>query len=152
LRFDAEQAALVFPAAWLKFALHSADHKIQHQVEAMLEAHERSEFTTRARRAMRVMLARGQLSEDHLAHHFSVSRRTLIRQLQQEGTSFHVLLKEMRHEVACLMLRDTDNTINHIATRLGYVGASSFTRAFKTWNGHTPADWRNRNAAGPVSR
>lgn len=151
LRFDAELGALVFPAAWLNYSLQSADHEVQHQVETLLEAHERPEFSTHVRRAMRTMLAHAQLSEDHLAHRFSVSRRTLIRQLKQEGASFHILLKEIRLEVACLMLRDTDNTIDHIATSLRYAGASSFTRAFKTWTGQTPADWRNRNGSGPAS-
>lgn len=151
LRFDAEQAGLVFSAAWLKKPLHCADHKTQRQLEALLEAHTHAEFAIRARRALRVMLAHGQASEEHLAHHFGVSRRTLIRKLQQEGTSFHILLKENRLKVACRMLRDTDNSIEHIATSLGYAGASPFTRAFKTWTEHTPADWRNRNGAGPAS-
>jgi AraC-like DNA-binding protein len=152
LRFDAEHGALVFPVAWLNHPLQSADHEVRHQVETLLEAHEQSALTIRARRAVRTMLADGQLSADHLAGHFGVSRRTLIRQLQQEGISFHVLLKEIRLEVACQMLRDSDNLIEHIATTLGYAGASPFTRAFKTWTGQTPADWRNRNRAGPVSR
>lgn len=152
LRFDAEQAGLVFPAAWLNRPLHCADHKTRRQVETLLEAHTHAEFVIRARRAVRLMLAHGQASEEHLAHHFGVSRRTLIRQLQQEGTSFRILLKEIRLEVACQMLRDTDNSIDHIATSLGYAGASPFTRAFKTWIGQTPAGWRNCNAAGPVGR
>jgi AraC-like DNA-binding protein len=97
------------------------------------------------------MLAHGQVSEESLARHFDLSRRTLIRQLQQEGTSFHTLLKEVRLDVACVMMRDTDNSIDHIATSLGYAGASSFTRAFKTWTGQTPADWRNCHVAGPVT-
>jgi len=152
LRFDAEQAALVFPATWLNRALQSADHEVQHHVASLLEARQQTELTTLARRAMRAMLADGQVSEDNLAGQFGVSRRTLIRQLQQEGTTFNVLLKEIRCEVACQMLRDTDNPVNHIATSLGYAGASSFTRAFKAWTGHPPADWRSQHAARPASR
>lgn len=148
LHFNAEQAALVFPVAWLNRPLHSTDPEIHREVETLLEAKERSEFTPRARRALRAMLAQGQVSEDHLARHFGVSRRTLIRQLKQESASFHALLRETRCEVACRMLRDTDTPIDHIATRLGYAGASSFTRAFKTWTGQTPADWRNHAVAG----
>jgi AraC-like DNA-binding protein len=152
LRFDAEQAGLIFSASWLNHPLYGADRKIQQHVKTVLETHMRSEFTTHARRVMRAMLAHGNLSEDHLAHHFSVSRRTLIRQLQQEGTSFRTLLKEMRHEVACLMLRDTDNAIEHIASSQGYANASSFTRAFRNWTGQAPADWRKHYAAESVSR
>lgn len=151
LRFEAELGALVFPAACLKRALRSVDREARQRVEDLLEARQQIDVATLARRAIRTMLADGQGSEDHLAGHFGVSRRTLIRQLQQEGTSFHVLLKEVRLEVACQMLRDTDNLVDHIAASLGYAGASSFTRAFKAWTGHTPADWRNRHGAGPAS-
>jgi len=38
------------------------------------------------------------------------------------------------------MLRDTDNSVDHIATNLGYASASPFTRAFKTWTRRAPAD------------
>lgn len=148
LRFDAELSALVFPAAWLKFTLQSADGETEQQVKAALQTRTRSQFATLARRAMRAMLSGGKLSQDHLAQHLSVSRRTLIRQLQQEGISYRTLLKEMQHEVACLMLRNTDNSIEHIATSLGYANASSFTRAFKSWTGHTPAEWRKPEGAG----
>lgn len=152
LRFDADQAALAFPAAWLNRALHSADQEVRHQIAAMLVGHERSDFTSRTRRAVRAMLAQGQFSEERLAHGFGVSRRTLIRQLRQEGTSFHALLRAIRLDVTCLMLRDTDNAIEHIAVSLGYANASSFTRAFRNWTGQTPADWRKRDAAESVSR
>lgn len=151
LRFDADQAALAFPAAWLNRALYSADHKVQHQIAALLVDHERSGFTSRTRRAVRAMLAQSRVSEERLARRFGVSRRTLIRQLRQEGTSFHALHREIRLDVACLMLRDTDNAVEHIAISLGYGNASSFTRAFRTWTGQTPADWRKRDAGESVS-
>jgi AraC-like DNA-binding protein len=152
LRFDAEQAALVFRAAWLNRTLLGADHEIQRRVETLLDAQERSEFATRAKRMVRTLVGSGHISEESLASMFGMSRRTLIRQLRQEGTSFLTLLKEIRLEMACQLLRDTDNPVLHIAATLGYAGASPFTRAFKTWTGHTPADWRNRNAGGSVSR
>lgn len=152
LRFDAEQAALVFPAAWLNRALQSADHEVQHHVASLLVDHKRSELSVLIRRAARAMLAQGKVSEEELARRFGVSRRTMIRQLRQEGTSFNALLREIRLEVACLMLRDTDNPVEHIGISLGYAGASSFTRAFKAWTGHTPADWRSHPVIDPPSR
>lgn len=152
LRFGAEQAALAFPAAWLDRALRSADHAVQHQIAALLVDPERSAFTSRTRRAVRAMLAQGQVSEEGVAQRFGISRRTLIRQLRQEGTSFHALLREIRIDVACLMLRDTDNAVEYIAVSLGYASASSFTRAFGNWTGQTPADWRQRDAAESASR
>lgn len=150
LRFDAELAALVFPAPWLRHPLRGADQDVRYRIEAQLVAGQQADFTVRARRAVRTMLGSGQLSETDLARHFGVSRRTLIRQLQQKGTSFHVLLREIREEVACLMLKDTDSTIEQVAASLGYAGSSPFTRAFKTWTGLPPGEWRKQHAAWPA--
>jgi|APFre7841882724_1041349.scaffolds.fasta_scaffold17629_2 hypothetical protein len=49
----------------------------------MLATHKQPALIIRARRAVRAMLAHGQVSEEGLAHHHGLSRRTLIRQLQQ---------------------------------------------------------------------
>ena len=150
LRFGAEQGALDFPAAWLNHSLQSADHEVQHQVETLLEAYVRSHHpraACRARAAGRRATfggPSGQLRcEPPDADPATAAGRYVVPH-PAEGD------REVQLEVACQMLRDTDNLIDHIATTLGYAGASPFTRAFKTWTGHTPADWRNRNAAGPA--
>ena len=147
VRFDAGQAALAFPAAWLGHAVASADHETRRRVELLLRGQQPTELATRARRAVRAMLAQGQASEEALACAVDMSRRTLVRHLQQEGTSYQTILKETRLEVACQLLRDTGKTVDRIAASLGYSGASPFTRAFKGWTGRTPADWRSRNDA-----
>jgi AraC-like DNA-binding protein len=147
LRFDAGQAALAFPAAWLGHAVASADHETRRRVAISLRGQQRTELANRSRRAVRAMLAQGQVSEEALACAFDMSRRTLVRHLQQEGTSYQAILKETQLEVACQLLRDTGKSVDRIAASLGYSGASPFTRAFKGWTGRTPADWRSRNDA-----
>lgn len=148
LRFDTAQGALAFPASCLKQTLRNTDHEIRQRIETLLDNREPTALVTRVRRALRAMLASPQLSEEDLARRLCMSRRTLIRQLKQEGTSFHILLRDVRSDAACVMLRHTDSPVEHIATELGYASASSFTRAFRHWTGQTPAAWRRLNAAG----
>lgn len=146
LRFSADQAVLVFPDAWLKRRIPGSDSAKGLEIEASLNGADLTDLVDHVRRALRALLADSVVSEEGLAHAFAVSRRTLIRRLQVEGMSFNALLREVRLETACQMLRDTDNTVTDIAGSLGYSGASAFTRAFRGWTGTTPAVWRNRRA------
>ena len=69
-------------------------------------------------------------------------RRTLNRRLELCGTSFRALENQARREIACELLRDTGNSIEAVASELGYTSASAFTRAFSKWEGLPPAAWR----------
>lgn len=147
-RFGAEQAALVFPATWLKRAVSEADPEVQRAIKTLLDSSGRTDLADGVRRAVRGMLASGAVTEETLARAHAMSRRTLIRRLQDQGTPFRTVLKEVRMDMACQLLRDTDNPVANIAISLGYAGASPFTRAFKRWTGLTPGVWRARHASG----
>lgn len=144
LRFDAGQAALAFPAGWLKHALSDTDPGLYHEARTVLGDRARTDLIDHVRRILRGMLVRGSLAEEMVAQALAMSRRTLVRRLEAEGTTFHAILQEMRLEVACQLLRDTDNPVADIAIDLGYAGASPFRRAFKQWTGFTPGEWRAR--------
>ncbi len=53
-------------------------------------------------------------------------------------------LTEVRMSRACQMLTGTDLGVKQIATLVGYESPSSFTNAFKRWNGVSPATYRDR--------
>lgn len=71
-----------------------------------------------------------------------VSSRTLIRRLKDEGTTYQQLLDEVRQELACWLLLQTDLPIEAIADRLGYEDTSNFSRTFRRWQGMTPREFR----------
>ena len=152
LRFDAENAALAFPAKWLEHRLSNADPNLRHEIKAWLEDRNQPDVADEVRRAVRTMLVDGNVSEEDVAKTLNVSRRTLIRRLQVEGIAFHTLVQELRLEVACQLLRSTNNPVADVAASLGYAGASPFRRAFKRWTGETPTDWRRRNGPGSPPR
>ena len=146
LRFSADQAALAFPTRWLARKIAGSDAARGGAIEAGLDVAGLPDLADHVRRALHAMLADGGITQEGLARAFDVSRRTLIRRLEEAGTPFHDLMREVRQEAACQLLRDTDGTIADIAGSLGYSGASAFTRAFRGWTDTTPAGWRNRRA------
>lgn len=82
------------------------------------------------------------------ASFFSLSPRTLIRRLKNEGTSFQALLDQTRQQRAVWYLTHTQRTVEDIAARLGYVDTTNFSRTFRRWCGQTPSELRRLSQAG----
>lgn len=59
-----------------------------------------------------------------------------------EGTSFKQLLTQTRREQALAYLADPSLEIKEVAFLVGYEDQNSFYRAFRSWEGETPASWR----------
>ena len=76
-----------------------------------------------------------------------MSRRTLTRRLEEEGTSFVEELDNVRRELALSTMIDGEAPLKEVAFRLGFSHAESFHRAFKRWTGETPLAYRKRTRA-----
>ncbi|WP_136605687.1 helix-turn-helix transcriptional regulator [Paenibacillus dokdonensis] len=87
-------------------------------------------------------LIRGRISIQTVAFELRMSDRTLQRRLTDEGTSFKQLLAQTRHEQALAYLADPSLEIKEVAFLVGYENQNSFYRAFRSWEGETPANWR----------
>ncbi|MBT9511276.1 MAG: AraC family transcriptional regulator [Acidovorax sp.] len=87
-------------------------------------------------------------SADTLAHLLHVSPRTLHRQLKEEGATLQGLKDEVRQSRAMDLLHRTNRPIKQVAEAAGFVNEKSFIRAFRSWTGHSPAEYRRqaRNA------
>jgi AraC-like DNA-binding protein len=68
--------------------------------------------------------------------------RTLIRHLRQEQTTYKEIMETLRREYAAELLRNARLTVADVATLLGYREPANFGRAFRRWNGISPAAWR----------
>ena len=82
-----------------------------------------------------------------VAHLLNVSPRTLHRQLREEGASLQTLKDSVRRERAIDLLLRTHKPIKQVAQAAGFQNEKSFIRAFKTWSGQTPAEFRRNNGA-----
>lgn len=84
-------------------------------------------------------------SMNEVARHLSLSPRTFSRRLAAQGASFSSLVERARQEQAQILLRTSQLSIETISRRLGYAGASTFVRAFRSWTGRTPAVYRRES-------
>lgn len=99
-------------------------------------------LTEGLRRVLRTELLRDSCSATTVARLFSMHRRTLHRHLRTEGLAFRQVANEVRYEIACELLENTDMTLSQVAAALQYSELSAFTRAFRRWSGQTPSGWR----------
>ncbi|WP_307795352.1 helix-turn-helix domain-containing protein [Actinacidiphila acididurans] len=84
------------------------------------------------------------------AHHISVSH--LHRLFAPRGTTVAASIRRQRLERARRDLADPallDMPVHRIATRWGFTGHSTFTRAFRAAYGAPPRDYRHQTAAAP---
>lgn len=87
-------------------------------------------------------LTRGRFDIQTIALELGMSDRTLQRRLTEEGVSFKQLLATTRREMAVAYLADPALEIKEVAFLVGYEDQNSFYRAFRSWTGKTPANWR----------
>lgn len=151
--FRRPQSRMLFPKALLDAPLQMADALAsRHAVEAcereLATLGERSSVLASVRRQM-LARRRGFPSLTELADVRGVSPRTLKRQLAAHGTSFQVLLDELRRDRALRLLED-ELPIERIAEQLGYADPSNFNRAFRRWMGVGPSEWRKSEGNRPA--
>lgn len=99
-------------------------------------------LTEDLRRVLRIELLKDTCHATTVAHLFSMHRRTLSRHLRTEGYAFRQVANEVRFEIACELLQNTDMELSQIAAVLHYSEPSAFTRAFRRWSGQAPSTWR----------
>lgn len=77
-----------------------------------------------------------------IAERFNISVRSLQRHLQEEGTSLVALKSSARRRRAEELLRRGNLPIKRVAHLVGYDDESTFGRAFRSWTGRSPAEFR----------
>lgn len=82
-----------------------------------------------------------------VARTLGLEPRALQRRLRQRGTSYHTLLGVIRRELAEQYLRDPQMTISEISDRLVFAQPGQFQRAFRSWTGMTPGQFRRGQSA-----
>lgn len=146
LQFNAGRMALWLPNALLDLPCPTASPSDFDMALRLCEAEEawkRSRCTFAAR--ITELLRSGDPSLfffKDMARHVGMSRRTLLRRLQEEGSSFQALVDEERRLSAVWQLRHTDHTLSAIAASLGYNDATNFSRTFRRWFNQTPRDFK----------
>jgi AraC-like DNA-binding protein len=148
LAFERPVAKLTIPRVLWESPLPTADpallRVLEEQASTLLALHPPPQDTeARIRVLLGSMLRDGESSLQSVAEQLGYSPRNLQRRLKTIDRSFSKVLDELRAQTAKYYLRDPEIPIGDIAGKVGYVEASSFTRAFKRWTGSTPREYRN---------
>jgi AraC-like DNA-binding protein len=146
--FGAAHAGFSFDAQYLALPLRRDERDMQAMLERALA------FTVFQYRRDRLLVRRvrellqGRVGEvrtaGDAARLLHVSVRTLHRQIREEGSSLQALKDEARRDQAVELLSRGQRSVKQVASAVGFRNEKSFTRAFRSWTGTSPAAFRNR--------
>lgn len=118
--------------------------KFENECDALIEKiYEPKGFPQQVHEAL--FLSRGNFPQlEELARQINTSPRTLRRRLQESGTSYKIILDNVRVELANRYLSTTQLSIGKIADMLGYTDQNSFSYAYKHLTGIPPSRYRKQ--------
>lgn len=148
VRFNCSENRVIFPAHTLKQSIvfsnvftanenESLCKKYQHQVQSEEVLIKKVKQTIRNMPFTHVSLER-------LGDTLHMSTRSLRRHLQSHGVNYKTLLENERKRLALKRIESGEFSIEDIAQELGYLNASSFSRAFKRWFGRAPIHYKQQ--------
>ncbi|NRB71941.1 MAG: AraC family transcriptional regulator [Xanthomonadales bacterium] len=145
--FSREHNELALSSRDLDRPLPSANHVLAHMndriVVQRLAKLDQDDIPNRVRAAIMEQLPCGTISDESVADALHMTSRTMHRKLKQEGESFRTLLKAVRQDLAEQYMADNSLTLTEITFLLGFSEMSSFSRAYKKWNGVSPSAARS---------
>jgi AraC-like DNA-binding protein len=149
LCFEAPVSGVSFRQADLCLPLRHSDPKLH----GLLATYVRQRYSAlqgagclvdKARLHIVERMPQGQVKVGEIAALMGMSRRTLARKLEDEGTTFKQLLCDVRCASAVRYLLLEGFSLQEISDRLGYSEPAAFHRAFRGWFGQTPSAYRRR--------
>lgn len=150
VRFEAPTTAIVIPAAWRPLRSPSADRGMyaaaMRTLDVLARRFDRIDYT--AARVEYLMIVSGDvgLSLADAARRLGVSSRTLVRRLQETGTTYRLLRDAHRRRRTEELLREGSLTVSELAYQLGYEATANFNRACRRWFGTSPGKLRHKRA------
>lgn len=115
---------------------------LRRQADAELEALPRRRvLTRRVRDAIEAALPAGA-PLPQVARALGYGETTLRRHLERHGTTYRLLLEQVRRDLAARHLEGTSMSVAEVAYQLGFAHAPAFHRAFRRWYGRSPSEYR----------
>lgn len=145
VEFDGDRTYVVIEQRWLDLPLKTHDTELnrvcrEHLNQVLKLTESRSSTTLRLRHLLLSRTA-NMPSLEEVAREFSISPRTLARQLQKDGYSYRQLTEELRSELAKSWLKSDHMATKEVSYRLGFSDVGAFRRAFKSWTGQTVGEY-----------
>lgn len=146
--FEAEQEMMLIPAflADLDLAVHSPEVLkvlFQRLDKEYLYLKTNSAAIERMRACIREAILDGNIQQEQVAGRLGMSHRALRRRLSDYKISFRNMVSEERKALCDSYIQD-GKAFSTIAMDLGYNDQSAFNRAFRTWHGVSPSQYKKQ--------
>lgn len=147
--FNQCKTSLYFPLSNLSLKTRNADKTLNYflsqQAETLLnDLPQNNSFGDVVKHEIVHSINQGEISIESVATRLDYTPRMFQYQLKQEGLNFKQLLNQVRKDLAIKYLSDLSLTILEISYLLSYQEQTSFIRAFKTWTGLSPLQYRRQ--------
>jgi len=148
VKFNRRTNAIAFRQKDLTAKMPGLDPYLFAVVEQLLQSRcalrgNPEEFATVVRNQIKLNLGDAAPGIADISTILGVDERTFQKQLVEHGLTFHHLLQAARNELAIHYMRDPDVPLTDIAMCLGYSELSAFSRAFRSWTGMSPREYRS---------
>ena len=145
--FDAPADRVVLDAAELARPFRTRNDDLCSLLLPALDAAVEQDLRSRSliddvRAALRRRMTGEPFAIAQIASDLRLGARTLQRRLVDAGTTYQLLLGEIRRDTARRLLSTTDLSLGEVSFLLGFAEPNSFARAFRGWERTTPLAWR----------
>ena len=146
LEFNGTANTLLFKKSILERPIYSSNHYLKEMVKekalSILNAWQAgAPLSQHILQLIQINLPKQKACIEILCDELSISRQTLYRKLQEEGTDFKTLHTQARKELALKLLIENSHNMASISQALGFKETSSFYKAFKRWFGVSARDY-----------
>lgn len=142
VRFAAGRNCLCFPRDQGNLALIQANSALRDHLRQLADdTMDALSHHSLSGQVSRLVRAHPGWGKERMAAELAVSGRHLNRLLAEEGLSFKVLRERELHRLAAEELR-AGRSVMQVSERLGFSEETAFVRAFRRWEGVTPARYR----------
>jgi AraC-like DNA-binding protein len=151
MRFGAQADFIEYDRNDCRKRLSDANIELAKEYDQILTRHAArlagATLTERVRALLFEILSDGP-TESEVARRLCMGKSSIKAALARESTTYRIILEEVRQSLACQYLGERGYSIKEVAFLLGYADASTFSRAFRSWSGESPAAYASRTTEG----
>lgn len=145
--FEHQDLALVFPRSYLDKPCKQnyaslKTFMLRCPLELFRQYKADYSFSAELKRIIAKELHNSDMTISVCANQLFMTSRTLMRRLKEEGTTFQKVKDLVRRDRAIYYLTQKNIAVTEVAERIGYSDPTVFARAFKSWTGKTPRDFK----------
>jgi AraC-like DNA-binding protein len=110
-----------------------SEHRAVHHAMVSQTAGHGTAGVAQVKSLLQVLVRHAGCSIETVGEALAVSPRTLQRRLEAAGTSYRILVDEVRADLAWRHVKRSGMSLNRVADLLGYHSPAAFSRAFRRW-------------------